>query len=127
MSTVKPSQAPQDNNRGHAGIDASIDEVELNNLSEKFDLFTPEVAELITGVSASIHLNQCYKSFQAIDAITRILIADGVAHDCDRPVLTGYLSGGLLIAASILSELAIRNLEGLAGSVDKRLDEVRHD
>ncbi|QVN18736.1 hypothetical protein [Burkholderia pyrrocinia] len=126
MSTVKPAQTPQDNNRGHAVIDASIDEVELNNLSEKFDLFTPEGAELITGVSASIHLNQCYKSFQAIDAITRILIADGVAHDCDRPVLTGYLSGGLLIAASMLSEVAVSNLEELAGSVNKRLNGVNH-
>ncbi|VWB67915.1 hypothetical protein [Burkholderia lata] len=126
MSTVKPAQDPQDINSVHAVIDASIDEVELNNLSETFDLFTPEGAELITGVSASIQLNRCYKSFQAIDAITRILIADGVAHDCDRPVLAGYLSGGLLIAAGMLSEVAVSGLEDLAESVNKRLDEARH-
>ncbi|KVH29574.1 hypothetical protein WS88_34535 [Burkholderia cepacia] len=126
MSTVKSAQPPQDNN-GHAAICASTDEAELNNLSETFDLFTPEAAELITGVSASIYLNRCYKSFQAIDAITRILIADGVAHDCDRPVLSGNLSGGLLIAANMLSEIAVSNIEALSDSVHKRLREVRHD
>ncbi|KVN42254.1 hypothetical protein [Burkholderia ubonensis] len=100
---------------------------ELSNLSRTFDLFTPEGSDWITGLSASIHLNQCYKSFQAIDAITRILIADGVAHDTNQPVLPGYLSSGLLTAASVLSEVALGNLEKLADWCDKREDEVRHD
>lgn len=104
----------------------SIDSIELSNLTRTFDLFTPESAESISGTSASNYLNRFNKAFQAIDTITRILLANEVARDSVEPVLSGYLVGGLLTAAQVLSECSLNDLGNLAVWCDKHEQEARH-
>lgn len=111
MSTVKSD--PDASNQ-------QFDSIDLSNLARTFDRFTSSGTESISGVSASIHLNQFNKSFQAIDSIARILLANEVARDSVEPVLSGYLVGGLLVAVQTLAELSVHNLENLADWCDKR-------
>ncbi|WP_318827074.1 hypothetical protein [Burkholderia cepacia] len=117
MSTVKP---------GPNLPDQQFDSIELSNLARTFDRFTSTGSESISGVSASIHLNQFNKSFQAIDSIARILLANEVARDSVEPVLSGYLVGGLLTAVQTLAEVSVRSLDNLADWCDQREQEMSH-
>ncbi|MDW9228655.1 hypothetical protein C7S15_3252 [Burkholderia cepacia] len=98
----------------------------MSNLARTFDRFTSTGSESISGVSASIHLNQFNKSFQAIDSIARILLANEVARDSVEPVLSGYLVGGLLTAVQTLAEVSVRSLDNLADWCDQREQEMSH-
>ena len=98
-----------------------------NPLNDTFDAIrtSPNISD-----QAASHLNKLHRALQGIDAITRILIANGVQEDnhCGQP-LNEYIEGGLLVAANALAEMSVSEIEGLASWQDKYDSsnaEVRH-
>ncbi|NPT36228.1 hypothetical protein [Paraburkholderia xenovorans] len=94
---------------------------EENVLNRTFDRVTS--CGLTAGAAAGT-LNKLFSALQGIEAITRLLIADGVAVDCDEPALVPSTSGALLVAANALSQYATNDIERLADWAERRVDQI---
>lgn len=90
---------------------------ENNPLNERFERFS---ADSICANATAREMNDVQRALQGITAITQILLANGVAEDCDTMPLTGYLAGGLIAAAHALSSYAGTSVDRLADLCDRK-------
>lgn len=78
--------------------------------------------------SACRTLNHVYRGLYGINTISQILIANGVAEDCDQAPLNDTVVGGLLDAVNALSSLMMIEIDRLADRAAFGVEstEVRH-
>ncbi|KAB0643348.1 MULTISPECIES: hypothetical protein [Burkholderia cepacia complex] len=94
-------------------LEAEVSAVDQENfLNQTFDRVSTRG---LTVDGACDTLNDVYRALQGINAIGRIVLANGVAEDCCVPALNGNLIGGLMEGLNALSHMAINKIECLAG------------
>jgi len=123
---------PPEINEPEPRHDATADQAETTNgmrqvkvhpLNLTSDLMSP--ATEIPSKAAVRAFNKIHRATQGIAAITQALVADAVARDSADATLSGYLSGGLAMAANVLAECVVEEIESLDMWAARRAAEER--
>ncbi|ASD80427.1 hypothetical protein CRM94_22875 [Burkholderia gladioli] len=86
------------------------------------DRIDPAHAAVVESGRAINLLNHTFRALIAMNAVAKVLMANGIGNDCGQPIVAGNIEGGLIDALVCLSDYAAGEIEFFADRAHNEYD-----